>query len=60
MYLGRDWFVWNNDCGDRATVTYNEQVIDTAGYALRPREGVLVRVYGTDRLERAQQRGYGS
>lgn len=60
MYLGRDWFVWNNACGDRATVRYNDQVLDTAGYAPHPPEGVLVRVYGTDRLERVPQRGYGS
>lgn len=60
MYLDRQWFVWNNDCGDRATVRYDDRVVDTAGYAPKPPEGVLIRVYGTDRLERVQQRGYGS
>lgn len=59
MYLGREWFVWNNGCGDRATVSYDGRVVDTAGYAPRPPEGVLVRVPGTDRLEPAQQWAYG-
>jgi hypothetical protein len=58
MYLGRDWFVWNNGCGDRVTVRYQQQVIDTAGYAPRPPEGVLVRVPGTDRLERSRLPAY--
>jgi hypothetical protein len=53
VYLGRDWYVWNNVCGDRATVTFQETVVDTAGYRPRPPEGVLVRVPGTDRLERS-------
>jgi hypothetical protein len=55
MYLGRDWFVWNNVCGDRATVRFQQNVVDTAGYAPRPPEGVLVRVPGTDRLEPARR-----
>lgn len=58
MYLGREWFVWNNDCGDRATITYDGRIVDTAGYAPRPPEGVLVRVPGTDRLEAAQRFAY--
>jgi hypothetical protein len=59
MYLGRDWYVWNNVCGDRATVRYKQTVVDTAGYAPRPPEGVLVRVSGTDRLEPAARRASG-
>lgn len=59
MYLGREWYVWNNGCGDRATVSYDQRVIDTAGYAPRPPEGVLVRVAGTDRLEPVRQWAYG-
>ena len=51
MYLGRSWFVWNNACGDRATVSYNGRIIDSAAYAPRPPEGVLERIVGTDRLE---------
>lgn len=51
MYMGRGWFVWNNWCGDRITVRYHGSVVDSAGYAPRPPEGVLVRVPGTDRLE---------
>ena len=53
FYLNRDWFVWNNVCGDRATLTYQSTIIDTARYAPNPPEGVLSRVSGTDRLEPA-------
>jgi hypothetical protein len=60
MYLGLGWFVWNNGCGDRVTVTFQQNVVDSAGYAPRPPEGVLTRVPGTDRLEQVRQRGYGS
>ena len=51
MHMGRGWFVWNNWCGDRVTVRYRGTVVDSAGYAPRPPEGILVRVRGTDRLE---------
>lgn len=60
LYLGRDWFVWNNACGDRVTVRYQQSVVDTAAYAPRPPEGVLTRVAGTDRLEGSRQWSYGS
>ena len=53
MYAGRDWFVWNNDCGDRATIKFQESVVDSAAYRPRPPEGILVRVVGTDLLEPA-------
>lgn len=56
MYLGLGWFIWNNKCGDRATIRYNGGLIDTAGYAPGPPEGILVRVPGTDRLEPAARR----
>lgn len=59
MYLGRDWFVWNNGCGDRVTVRYQQNVVDSAGYAPRPPEGILTRVPGTDRLEKSRQIAYG-
>jgi hypothetical protein len=58
MFLGREWYVWNNGCGDRCTVTYDGRVVDTAGYAPRPPEGILVRVVGTDRLEPVSQWAY--
>jgi hypothetical protein len=60
MYLGRDWFVWNNACGDRVTVRYQQSVLDSAGYAPHPPEGVLARVPGTDRLEKVRQWAYGA
>lgn len=50
MYLGRGWFVRNNACGDRATIRFQDTVLDSAGYRPNPPEGVLVRVPGTDRL----------
>jgi len=49
-YLGRSWFVWNNGCGDRATVSYNGGVVDSAWYAARVPEGVLVRSTNSDEL----------
>ncbi len=58
MYLNKDWFVWNNQCGDRCTVTHQNRPIDSAGYAPNPPEGVLSRVPGTDRLEPARQLSY--
>ncbi len=60
IYLNRNWFVWNNACGDRATVRYQNQVIDTAGYTPNPPEGVLVRIRGTNRLEPVARYGYGT
>lgn len=48
MYLGRSWFVWNNRCGDRATIRYDKSVVDRAGYGPSPREGVLYRVAGAN------------
>lgn len=50
MYVGANWYKWNNDCGDRATVSRNGYTIDSAGYGPRPREGILSRVPGTDGL----------
>lgn len=58
IYLNRTWFVWNNGCGDRATLAFNNAIIDSAGYAPRPPEGVLGRVAGTDRLERSHTQAY--
>ena len=60
VYLNRDWFVWNNDCGDRATLGFQSTVIDSARYAPRPPEGVLNRALGTDRLEPAARAAYGA
>lgn len=60
VFLNRDWFVWNNGCGDRATLLYQGTIIDSARYAARPPEGVLYRVSGTDRLEPAVGRAYGT
>lgn len=60
LYLNRDWFVWNNACGDRATLAYQGSVIDSARYAPRPPEGVLSRVVGTDRLEPAARAAYSA
>lgn len=53
LYLNRDWFVWNNACGDRATLAYRGTILDSARYGPHPPEGVLHRVAGTDRLEPA-------
>lgn len=53
IYLNRDWFVWNNACGDRATLSYQSAVIDSARYSAHSPEGILTRVSGTDRLEPA-------
>ncbi len=50
MYLNREWFVWNNACGDRATLAYEARVIDSAFYRALVPEGQLVRVQGTDEL----------
>ena len=60
LHLGREWFVWNNGCGDRVIVRHRQTLVDSAGYAPRPPEGVLTRVPGTDRLEQMRQRGYGA
>jgi hypothetical protein len=57
-YLGRSWFAWNNVCGDRVTLSYNSQVIDSAYYAPSPPEGELYRVANTDRLEPSGYRRY--
>lgn len=50
VYAGRSWYVWNNGCGDRATLAYNGRAIDSTYYEANPPEGVLVRRRGTDRL----------
>lgn len=50
FYAGLSAFRWNNDCGDRATLSRAGYTVDSAGFAPRPREGVLVRVPGTDQL----------
>jgi hypothetical protein len=50
VYAGRPWFVWNNGCGDRAFLTYNTSVIDSAYYNAYPPEGELVRQAGTDKF----------
>ncbi len=57
-YAGRHWFAWNNTCGDRATLSFNGSVIDSAFYRPNPPEGVLVRVEGTDELVPAHQLSY--
>lgn len=57
IYLDHGWYVWNNRCGDRATLSYDNRVIDSAYYSPNPAEGILYRVQGTDRLEpRSYQR----
>jgi hypothetical protein len=50
VYAGRSWFVWNNGCGDRAFLSFNTSVIDSAYYDARPPEGELVRQAGTDKF----------
>jgi hypothetical protein len=50
VYAARSWFLWNNSCGDRAILSYNGNVIDSAYYDARPPEGELVRQAGTDKL----------
>ena len=58
MYAGRSWYVWNNACGDRATLSYDNRVIDSAFYRPNPPEGILVRVQGADELVPAAQLSY--
>lgn len=52
LYLGRANYLWNNACGDTATlINPSGIVIDTASYAPRPPEGtVLLRQAGTNLL----------
>lgn len=50
VYAGRKWFIWNNACGDRATLAYAGRVIDSAWYDPSPPAGELVRAQGTDKL----------
>jgi len=50
MFLGRGWFVWNNSCGDRAELKYDSTILDWAEYNPAPREGVLIRVNGTNKF----------
>ena len=49
-YAGRNWFLWNNRCGDKAVFSFGQSVIDWAAYTPNPREGVLVRQQGTNRF----------
>lgn len=53
MFVNRDWFVWNNACGDRAAFACSGQSIDSAAYRPNVPEGELRRVPGTDLLEPA-------
>ena len=57
MYLNRSWFVWNNACGDRATLSYQNTIIDQARYRPNPPEGELVRMAGTEWLQPAGRMG---
>jgi hypothetical protein len=57
MYLNRGWFVWNNACGDRATLSHQSTIIDWARYRPNPPEGELVRSVGTEWLEPAGRAG---
>jgi hypothetical protein len=50
VYAGRSWFAWNNGCGDRAFLSFNGNVIDSAYYDARPPEGELGRQAGTDKF----------
>lgn len=50
VYAGRSWYVWNNRCGDRASISFNGQAIDWAQYSGSPREGILSRVPGTNQF----------
>jgi hypothetical protein len=52
LFLNRGNFVWNNICGDRATLRVSSGgQIDSAYYDRNPPEGVVLeRVQGTDRL----------
>jgi hypothetical protein len=51
LFAGRENYVWNNACGDRATVKRAGQINDWAYYDPHPREGVdLVRVANTNKL----------
>jgi len=51
VFLGRPWFVWNNRCGDQASIVYNGNLVDRATYAPNPPERVLVRNHNTNRFE---------
>lgn len=57
-HLNRGWYVWNNACGDRATLSYQRNVIDSAFYRPNPPEGILVRMQGMDELVPARQASY--
>jgi len=37
VHAGRNWFVWNNRCGDKAVFSFEQWVIDWAAYAPNPR-----------------------
>ena len=50
VYAERQWFVWNNDCGDSATLLYNGAIVDSAYYDPRPPEGELIRQVATNKL----------
>lgn len=47
LYLERSWFIWNNGCGDQATLAYNGNILDWASYSPNPPERPLVRATGT-------------
>ena len=47
-YLGRSWFVWNNGCGDQATISYSGSTVDWAAYAPNPPERILTRIPSTN------------
>ena len=51
LFLGRSNYVWNNRCGDLATLATAKGTIDWASYASNPGEGrVLRRIAGTNEL----------
>ena len=54
FHVGRTWFLWNNQCGDRPTLRLGREpnglVLDWAAYDANPPEVVLVRVECPSRL----------
>ncbi|HEV2855669.1 MAG TPA: lamin tail domain-containing protein [Thermoanaerobaculia bacterium] len=52
FYVGRSNYIWNNNCGDRATLAIEGGTIDWARYTPNPPEGrILRRVAGTNNMQ---------
>jgi Lamin Tail Domain len=51
VFLSRGNFIWNNDCGDTVVLRVGNNLLDSASYERKPREGaILERVPGTNVL----------